>query len=64
MPYKKKTWIEKDREAWEKAASELEAKGYERIADAWTDAFFRKHGTPDLRLVRSLGKLDWRPVAS
>lgn len=55
-----RTWVERDKEAWEKAARNLEAQGYTRRDDSYWPAVFVKDDSEKV-LVRDLGMLNWFP---
>ena len=61
MEWRDAAWLEADACAWEVAAQELDAQGYERKADAWYPAVFVKDGAAALVLTRKLGRLVWTP---
>jgi len=58
------TWYQKDLEAWNTAAANLEANGYESQRDDYYPAvFYRQKDEMTVVLVRSLGELNWHPRA-
>lgn len=54
-------WCEKDMRAWKKAAQKLLVAGYHQKCDKYRNETFEK-GQEKVRLVRTLGKVDWHPV--
>jgi len=52
-------WEQLDREAWEAAAADLDAKSYRREADGYWPAVFTSADCPSLVLIRDLGRLNW-----
>jgi len=54
-------WEQRDREAWEAAAADLDTQAYKREADGYWPAVFTRTDCPDLVLVRDLGRLNWHP---
>jgi len=54
-------WELRDQEAWNTAAAELEAEGYNREHDSYWPAVFVKDAHESLVLVRGLGVLNWHP---
>ena len=54
-------WCERDMQAWKTAARKLRESGYTQKSDKYRNTTFEK-GKEKVRLVRTLGKVDWHLV--